>query len=280
MQPNPDIKPTEPPGSDERGQDPVSAQLGLGADLIMTLRFFSRLPTGSSPHQAPDMNRMAMALPLASLVIGAVPALLLALGAAMGWPPLFAATIAVAALVVVTGAMGEDALADSADGLFGGGTVERRLEILKDSRHGTYGVAALALLLMAKVTGLAALVAIHPVMGALSLLAMSVAGRSASLALPMLLPPARATGASSTAGRLAPTGFWVGAAMAGLLVFLLAGPVAGLLGVLLILAAAALVVTGWTRLCSNKVGGQTGDLIGGMGALVEVVALGVMLAFA
>lgn len=280
MQPKPDIDTTTAPGRDERAEAAVSGQLGLGADLVMALRFFSRLPSGDSPHQTPDMNRMAMALPLASLIIGAAPALLLALGTAMGWPPLFAATLAVALMVMVTGGMSEDALADSADGLFGGNTAERRLEIMKDSRHGTYGVSALALLLMARVTGLAALATEHPVLGALALLALSVAGRSASLALPMLLPPARATGASSTAGRLAPTGFWVGAAMAGVLTFMLAGPVAGVIGVIAAFLAAALVVAGWTQLCRNKLGGQTGDLIGGLGALVEVTVLAALLAFA
>ncbi len=280
MQPKPDIDTTTAPGADDRAEAAATGQLGLGADLIMALRFFSRLPTGDSPHQKPDMNRMAMALPLASLIIGAGPALLLALGATVGWPPLFAATLAVALLVIVTGAMGEDALADSADGLFGGNTAERRLDIMKDSRHGTYGVAALALLLLARVTGLAALAAEHPVLGALALLALTVAGRSASLALPMLLPPARSTGASSAAGQLAPTGFWVGAAMAGVLVFMLAGPVAGVVGVVAALVATVLLVLGWTQLCRNKVGGQTGDLIGGLGALVEVATLGAILAFA
>src|SRR5690606_11874493 len=112
----PDIDTAPAPDRDERPDTAVSGQLGLGADLVMALRFFSRLPTGDSPHQAPDMNRMAMALPLASLIIGAGPALLVALGAAIGWPPLFAATLAVALMVIVGGGMTEDALADSADG--------------------------------------------------------------------------------------------------------------------------------------------------------------------
>ncbi len=68
--------------------------------------------------------------------------------------------------------------------------------------------------------------------------------------------------------------------MAGVLVFMLAGPVAGVVGVAAAVIAAALVVTGWTQLCRSKVGGQTGDLIGGLGALVEVAVLAVMLAFA
>ena len=61
--------------------------------------------------------------------------------------------MALAAGVIVTGALHEDGLADSADGLWGGWTRERRLEIMKDSRIGTYGVLALALSLLLHVFG-------------------------------------------------------------------------------------------------------------------------------
>src|SRR5690242_10948496 len=108
----------------------------------MGVRFYSRLPTGAVPHRRPELNRMAMALPLASLVIALGPALLLLALEWLSVPHLFAAAICVAALVTVTGAMSEDALADAADGLFGGHTIEERLAIMKDSRHGTFGVCA------------------------------------------------------------------------------------------------------------------------------------------
>jgi adenosylcobinamide-GDP ribazoletransferase len=249
-------------------------------NFIMALRLFSRLPTGASPHQAPDLQRIAMALPFASLAIGMGPALLLAAGAMVGLPPLFAATLAVAASIAVTGAMAEDALADAMDGLFGGSTPARRLEIMKDSRHGSYGVAGLCLSIVLRVTALGALVAVHPLAGAGAWLAASIAGRSVGLWLAVVLPPARADGLAAAAGRLGHRYFVVGLVFAGLLTFVLAAPVTSLVAVGLAMLVGAAVIAVWTGVCRRKVGGQTGDLIGAGGALAEIAVLGVLLPFA
>lgn len=253
--------------------------LGLKADFIMALRFFSRLPTGDTPHQVPDLARIAMALPLASVAIGIGPVLLLIGGALIGLPAYFAAALAVAAMVIASGAMAEDALADAADGLFGGHTIERRLEIMKDSRHGTYGVAALCLFVLLRVTGLGAVAAINPLAAGAIWLSASIAGRSAALWLAVALPPVRKDGASATAGRVPGRSFAVGAVFAVVLVFLLAGPVVGLLGPGVAVIAALVMIMGWTALCRRMIGGQTGDLIGALGALVEIAVLTALLGF-
>src|SRR5690606_10536778 len=94
--------------------------------------------------------------PIAGALIGAAVG-----GIAVGMselvPPLVAGAVAVGAGVLVTGAFHEDGLADVADAFGGGWTVERRLEILKDSRHGTYGVAALATSIVVRVACAAAI---------------------------------------------------------------------------------------------------------------------------
>ena len=246
----------------------------------MALRFFSRLPTGDSPHQTPDLGRIAMALPLASVAIGIGPALLLIGGALLGLPSYFAAALAVGAMVIASGAMAEDALADAADGLFGGHSVERRLEIMKDSRHGTYGVAALSLFLLLRVTALGAVAAINPLAAGAIWLAANIVGRSGALWLAVALPPARADGASATAGRLPVQSFAVGAVFAVVLLFLLGGPATSLVGLGAALLLALAVIAGWTALCRRLVGGQTGDLIGALGALVEIAVLAGLLPFA
>jgi adenosylcobinamide-GDP ribazoletransferase len=125
------------------------------------IRFYSRLPVpalpGESPHALPDFRLVPRALPFAALVI-ALPAALIALLAGLaGVNALLTAALAVTGLVVATGAFHEDGLADSADGLFGGHTPERRLEIMKDSRVGTFGALALGLSLLLRVTALAAI---------------------------------------------------------------------------------------------------------------------------
>lgn len=270
-------------GGDEIRQPhvPLGAkpQLGLGADIIMALRFFSRLPSGHSPHETPNLNRIAMALPLASVAIGLGPALLLAGAALVGLPALFAAALAVGAAVMAGGAMAEDALADSADGLFGGSTRERRLEIMKDSRHGTYGVAALCLFLVLRVVGIGSVAAINPLAAAAIWLAAGIVGRSGALWLAVALAPARADGAAATAGPLHKRSFAIGAALALMLLFVLAGPPTSVLALALAVVMAVGVIAGWTALCRRLVAGQTGDLIGALGALLEIAVLTALLLF-
>jgi adenosylcobinamide-GDP ribazoletransferase len=277
-----DVAPPEPedrPPPRPRGNDnhALPEAGSLAGDLVMALRFFSRLPIAAGPHRRPSLDRMARALPFASVIIGIGPALLLAALATIGLPPLVCGAIAVGAMIVVGGAMAEDGLADAADGLFGGTTPERRLEILKDSRHGTYGVSALGLFLILRVTALAALVAIHPLAGAAAWLAATVLARSAALWLTVALPPARADGASAAAGRTGRVAFLVGLGFAAAFTFILAGPARGLIPVGLAFILAALIAWGWTRTCRRLVGGQTGDLIGALQALIEAAALAAFL---
>lgn len=266
----------QPPRQDNA---PLPPQQSLADDLVMGLRFFSRLPTGDRPHQRPDLARMVPAAPFTSLVIGLLPALLLVGLAALGVPAYFAAALAVAALVLCTGAMAEDAIADAADGLFGGSTVERRLEIMKDSRHGSYGVAALTLYLLLRVTALGAL-AVAPLEAGALWLAVMVLGRSGALWLSAALPPARSGGASASAGRVGRGGFAIGAVFAAGLSFVLAAPFVGVVGLVAALLAAVATALLWEKLCRRLIGGQTGDLIGALQALIEVMVLTMFLIFA
>lgn len=242
-------------------------------DFVMAMRFFSRLGMGEAPHERPNLNRMAPVTPLASLTIGLAPALLLLLLCWLTVPPLAAAAAAVALLVALTGAMPEDAIADAMDGLFGGATPERRLEIMKDSRHGTYGVAAIVLLLVFRVTIIGTIAATNPLAAAGVMLAAGIVARSGSLWLSVSLPPARDTGASAAAGRTDRLAFVLGALLAMVLTIILAGPFTGLLGLILALVAAAGIAVGWVFAAQRLVGGQTGDLIGALHALIEVGVL-------
>jgi adenosylcobinamide-GDP ribazoletransferase len=270
----------QPPGPDPRPANQnrhLVEEARLPGDLLMGLRFYSRLPTGPGPHRRPELNRMALALPFASLLITLGPAVLLFLLEWAGTSHLFAATYAVAALVIVTGAMSEDALADAADGLFGGHTVEDRLAIMKDSRHGTYGVAAIVLLLVLRIGAIAS--PASPFAGAGILLASQIMARSGALWLTVALPPARSGGAAAAAGQVTRQAFGVGAVFMVVLSFVFAGFAVGVPGLIVAYALGALVVWGWITLCRRMVGGQTGDLIGGLQALIEVAALTAFMVF-
>lgn len=245
----------------------------LAADVVMGLRLYSRLPSGSSPHERPDLDRIAMALPLTSLLIGLAPAALLLLLVLGGVPPLFAALTAAALSAIVTGAMSEDAAADAADGLFGGNTPERRLEILKDSRHGTYGVLAIVFVVALKTAALSAIATYNPLAAALAWMAAGVLGRSISLYLPLKLPPARAGGAAAAAGQVSRNPFAVGTVFAAIIAMVLAAPFTGLIGFLVGVLLAVPIALGWVWLCRRLVGGMTGDLIGALQALLEIAIL-------
>lgn len=246
-------------------------------DLLMALRFFSRLPTGAGPHERPELSRIAVVLPLAAVIMGIIPIAILIGGVALNLPFYFAAALSVAAMVVVGGAMMEDGLADAADGLFGGHTRLRRLEILKDSRHGSYGVAALCLFLLLRVTALGSVAEANPLMAGLLWLAANIAGRSASLWLAVALPLARPEGAAATAGALPRPQFLLGAAIAALIVLVSGVPT---IGVIVALPVLALTVWSWSALCRRLVGGQTGDLIGAAASIGEIAMLSVLLIFA
>lgn len=262
-----------------REPPPARPDRDIAADLVMALRFFSRLPTGTLPFEPPDLSRIAVALPFASVVIAIGPALLLLL-LSLVLPSYFAAALAVGAMLAVTGAMADDALADAADGVVGGSTPERRLEIMKDSRHGTYGVAALCLYIVLRVVALGSIAAAHPFAAAAIWIATAVLARSGCLWLSLELPNARGGGVSASAGRVGRTSFGIGLLFAAIIAFIAAAPFTSLVALVLAFLVAGVIAWGWTEVCRKLVGGQTGDLIGALQALIEVGVLTVLLAFA
>ena len=150
---------------------------------------------------------------------------------------------------------------------------------MKDSRHGTYGVSALSLFLLLRVTGLGAVAAINPLAAGAIWLAAGIVGRSGALWLAVALPAARPDGIAAAAGAVSGRSFAVGAVFAVLLTFVLAGPATNMLALGFVLVTTLAVIAGWTALCRRLVGGQSGDLIGALGGLLEIAVLATLLAF-
>lgn len=212
------------------------------------LGFLTRLPVG----RVSAAGFPAGWLPLVGVVVAAV-------GLA-GWlvtdrllGPGAAAVAAVLATVAVTGALHEDGLADTADGLWGGGTPQRRLEIMRDSRLGTYGAVALAGDLLLRV---ALLLPLAPADVARVLVAGHVLGRAAPLLLVAGLPPAQPDGYGARFG----SGRWQ-LAGAGATVLVVAVATTRWWAPLL-LVAAAIPVAALRRAGRRRLGGYTGDLLG------------------
>jgi len=254
------------------------------ADVLGALRFWSRLPVPvlsveGDPHAPPDMARLARAVPVAGVVLGLVGALVLVVASGLGLPPMPASIFAVAAMVVATGAMHEDGLADVADGFGGGVTVERKLEIMKDARLGTYGAAALILSLAARISLLGELVhAIGPLRTGLVLMAAIAVSRIAGLLPLAMLPPARASGIGAVAARLSGKSWGVGAVLGFALAALLACAAtrhSGALGAPLFGFLAAYAMT---LVAKRQIGGQTGDVCGAATLLAEIACEAAVLA--
>ena len=134
--------------------------------------------------------------------VGLAGALVLALTAKLGLPAFLCAGLATAALVVATGGLHEDGIADVADGFGGGATRADKLEIMRDSRIGAYGAIALTLSLLIRVAALTAALDGGLWRAAAALILVAALSRAAALTPLALLKPARADGAGAAAGRL------------------------------------------------------------------------------
>jgi len=253
--------------------------MGLGLarrfarDIAGALRFFTRLRVGEpEPGAALDIDRIAWAAPVAGVAVGLVGGLALALTTLLGLPVLLRAGLATAALVVATGALHEDGLADVADGFGGGATRARKLEIMRDSRIGAYGALAIALALILRVGALAAALDGGFWRAALSLALVAALSRAAALTPLALLPPARADGAGAAAGRLdssALVAAWGSALVIALALGLVALGLAHALFAALMSGVGALLTVALAR---RAIGGQTGDVAGAAQQCSEIAA--------
>lgn len=236
-------------------------------DLRVAVGFLTRVPVGDVSGGDPGSVRLASAVPwfpVVGLGIGAIQGAVW-FGLAQVVSPLVAAAVAVAAMLLVTGAFHHDGLADIADAFGGGWTVEQRFEILKDSRLGTYGTAALAMALMLEVVTLASF-ADEAGFGAV--LAAQVLGRVAALMV-MLAAPVAGDGLGASYMREL-SGLWVIAgSAAGIAIAALVSPVL-VVWPLLASAVAALAVV---ALAIRKIGGVTGDVLGAVTVLAGLASL-------
>jgi adenosylcobinamide-GDP ribazoletransferase len=221
----------------------------------------------------PDFSRAARMVPIVGALLGLLGALILSLMANLGIAPLPAATIAIGFLVLITGAMHEDGLADLCDGFGGGANAERKLEIMKDSRLGAYGCAALVLSLLMRVGTLAGLVATDLRLACAVLIAAGAVSRTAGLLPLVLLSPARAFGAGFAAARPRLQALPVAAALALICACLPLLTGASLTRVICACIAAALAAYGVTTLARRQIGGQTGDVAGAAQQSAEIAML-------
>jgi adenosylcobinamide-GDP ribazoletransferase len=215
--------------------------------------------------------RAAALYPAIGAAIGAVVAAV-AVGAGELWPVLIAATLAVAAEAVLTGALHLDGLADCADGLAGRNR-EHRLQIMKDHSIGVYAAATLVLHLLLKVAALSSLLqTLRAGEMLLLLIGVYAVSRGAMLPLALLLPYAREEGTA----RGVVQGLGTKQLVTGLALVLVALAAVVLVHpwvALLVALVTVLTTLAIGLLAHRRIGGATGDVLGACAELNLVVML-------
>ncbi|MFN4154545.1 MAG: adenosylcobinamide-GDP ribazoletransferase [Paracoccaceae bacterium] len=237
--------------------------LWILADLASAFGLLSRLPLPQTRHHRPHA---CWAWPLVGLVVGALAAGTAWAALAAGLPVGLAAALVLAVGAMATGALHEDGLADTADGLFGGWTRERRLEIMKDSHIGSYGTLALLLVGLAAWSALGALLSAEAYGAIMVAAALSRAPMAVIMAV---MPHARLGGLSHSVGRPpVPVALFATA-----VALLIAAPLGLLAAVMAVASSGAALAVAW--LAQARIGGQTGDILGASQQLAWLAALSV-----
>lgn len=235
------------------------------ATIAVAVQFLTRLPISSSVFTPERLAASVRYYPLVGALVGLI-------GAAVYWlsaqalPPVLAALLSTATTLLATGAFHEDGLADLFDGL-GAPSRERMLEVMRDSRIGTFGAAALGLVLAMKVTALAAL----PVMiAAAALVAAHVVSRSSSV---VAIATSRYVRSSGTAKPVADGVGGGGLAVALLTAIAVIAAAHCAIGLAPSLVAAGGALAGHVAarlLYERRLGGYTGDCLGAVQQMSEL----------
>ena len=253
-------------------------------DTASSILFLSRFPIRTTTvDSVPDFQLSAYTFPIAGLAISIFPAFILWTVSAIGLSNEISALLCIASMVLITGALHEDGLADVADGFWGGHSKQQRLKIMRDSAIGTYGVLALIFAIGLRFVLLATLISkVGAINASVLYVAIASLSRTTMLYPWVVLPSARlsedqitdksgkvASGLSVRFGKPDRSAFFD--------VFILAIPAllivwyhSSFLGWVISLTLTILMVLGFSNLCERKISGQTGDTLGATQQLSEL----------
>lgn len=237
-------------------------------DIAAAFSLLTRLPVPVDHARAGARAAVAVwAYPLVGMVVGGIAGALGGVLFTYGVSAGISAAVVIAVMMLLTGALHEDGIADCADGLAGGMTQARRLEIMKDSRVGAFGAAAVGVFLLARWSGTEALLPVYwpiifAVIGAVSRLPMVLAMA--------IMPLARKDGMAAGVGRPPLLSVLLAIVLGASISVLLTG----YLGVWLMFWACLAPIPLWF-VARRTIGGYTGDILGGSQQIAEVAALAV-----
>ena len=230
--------------------------------FLTRLRYGPALPVGGT-----GIAQGVWAFPIVGVLVGLIGAVVYLLAHRMGLPSWPAAALSLAATMAATGCLHEDGLADTTDGFGGGQTRELKLDIMRDSRIGAYGVCALVLSILLRVSAIASLADTALVVPAL--IASHSAARASLPVFMLFVPPARRDGLSASAGQPSRESVTGGAVLGVLIVALCLGPVLAIAALILLVVVIALLA--WLSLA--QIDGQTGDVLGAVEEVSEIAIL-------
>ncbi|MCD2171591.1 adenosylcobinamide-GDP ribazoletransferase [Rhizobium sp. C4] len=253
----------------------------LVSETARALGFLSRIPMPARFFVGHDgsMRTTSGTFAVAGALIALPPALLFGIFLYFGVKAELAALLSLALQILLTGGLHEDGLADCADGLGGGRTRERMLEIMKDSRLGAYGGLALILSLGLRTEALAGIASLGPLAAGLAMVGINAASRAALVWHWSALPPARADGVAAAVGQPDAAALKTALITGGLIYALTILPGLGAGPAIAGAIVAGLAIALFTRLVHGKIQGHTGDTLGATEQICEI-ALCVALAVA
>jgi adenosylcobinamide-GDP ribazoletransferase len=248
---------------------PLNSLRDLWSDLLTSIQFLTRIPTPTQAYSADSLARSVKFFPIVGVLVGGGAALLHS-ALTPHLPRLIAAILVVTFMLLITGCLHEDGLADTADGFGGGWDRAQILTIMRDSRIGTYGAAAIAISLLLRVAFISAL----PLeQGARYLIAAHVMCRWSTLPLSYFLPPARTLNVEekeSQGARIAKLTTLTSLTIGTLISFAMAIALLrerGVIAIILVIVATYLSGLYYKR----RIGGVTGDCFGATNQFSEIL---------
>lgn len=256
-----------PTGDRHDDADKTSVDASVLSDFWRAMALLSRVPLPPvGDFRAALIARSVWCWPLVGLVLAGLALLPAMLVDFLTGNPLVYAIFAIAAMVLLSGAMHEDGVADCVDGFGGGMDRDRKLEIMRDSTVGTYAVVMLILTLGLRLVLITAAADIGQ--AGILFLIMAVISRAAMPIVMRILPPARDNGLGKGAGRPGWLPVLIGFAIASAIVLVLGG-IGAMFAVIVGVMIAILIVAMVAR---SQIGGQTGDVLGATQICAELFA--------
>lgn len=244
------------------------------SELAASIGLLTRIPLGPLLPEPASVNYgvSVWAWPLASTLVGALGGVAHAIAIWTGMPPFLAASWTLIVLVLLTGGLHEDGMADTADGLGGGRTPARALEIMRDSRIGSYGALALILSLTVRIAAITAIGSSMEVTEAL--IAAEAVGRAGMVLVLRRTRPARPDGMAAMLGTIPAGSAWASLVIAGIIILIMLP----ILPALSLITVAIIASLAWSHWVNKRIGGHTGDTLGAIKIAIECLALSIIAA--